>query len=325
MALLLAGLFAVLASPQVPPAEDPLTATIRTEDADRFADLFERTNGRPSAEQLQREYLRPGSYGVHVFTPNRIRDATALAKAVAAQPERYARAVRTCLPIAKQATPELRAIYLALHGLFPERPLPRIYLVFGSGNSGGTADAGAQVLGLEVLCDLAKAPEELRNILRGFFAHETVHTWQGDVQARQAGGVLLTSVLQEGAADFIALLVTGRQMDPARHAWALPREAELWRVFEADLRVTRGLNWNDLKPNTPASNSLKRWVTNHGQAPQGWPSELGYWLGQRIWERWYERQPDKRAAMRAMRNVMDAEAVLRAGRPVSVELPQRPR
>ena len=61
-----------------PPPADPLTATIHTEDADRFAALFARTKGKPTAAQLKRDYLDKGSVAIGVFTPGRIGDAAGL-------------------------------------------------------------------------------------------------------------------------------------------------------------------------------------------------------------------------------------------------------
>ncbi|WP_313540502.1 hypothetical protein [Sphingomonas sp.] len=313
MGSILLAIAAFTFTENIPPAVDPLIAQIETDDADRFAALFERTNGRPTAAQLQHEYLDQGSYGIKVFTPNRIRDASYLASRIAAKPDLYARAIRTCLPIAKQTTSELRATYLAFHGLLPERALPRIYLVVGADNSGGTAGPGAQVLGLETLCRISEPPEQLRTILRGFYSHETVHVFQSGDDGEK-GNALLRDVLTEGAADFIAMLVTGQQMDPARAAWAEPREAERWEQFQADLKTTAGLRRNEMKPGTPAAESVHRWVANYGSAPAGWPGEAGYWLGQRIWERWYSRQADKAAAIRAMLELRDPEAVLATGR-----------
>ncbi|WP_267389735.1 hypothetical protein [Sphingomonas sp. GC_Shp_3] len=297
-----------------PPPADPLTVKIETEDADRFSVLFGRTKGRPTAEQLQEDYLAFGTYGLQVFTPHRIENAAHLAAIIAAHTEAYSKAIRVCLPIAKETTAELRATYLAFHGLFPDRALPHLYLVVGAGNSGGTAGPGAQVIGLEVLCRLADTPDKLRELLRGFYAHETVHTLQTDPDRERQGGALLSSILVEGAADFIAQLVTGRQMDPGRAAWAEPREAELWQRLEADLAVTHAFGESVIKEGTPAARSLRRWVENAEDAPDGWPGELGYWMGQRIWERWYARQSDKRNALRAMLELKDPEAVLREGR-----------
>jgi hypothetical protein len=302
------------ASDRAPPAPaDPLTVTIDTADADRFATLYARTKGKPTAAELQRDYIDQGSYGVEVFTPRRIVDGKTLAQAIEKDPESYARALQTCLPIVKQTTADLRAIYLAMHGLFPDRPLPHIYLVVGAGNSGGTAGPNAQVLGLEVLCRISKTPEELRAVLRTFYAHETVHVLQGEDVSSQ-GNILLASVLQEGAADFIAGLVTGRQPDPTRADWALPQEAALWHQFEADLATLNGVTWDTLKRGTPQGDAFFRWIGNAGDAPEGWYGEAGYWMGQRIWERWFERQSDKRAALNKMLAPRDPEDVLAQGR-----------
>lgn len=171
MRILIVGLLCMMAgrpavAQSIPPAADPLTVTVETADADRFAVVFNSANGRPTAEQLQRGYLDPGSYGVRVFTPDRIIDAHHLAESVAKRPDFYAKAIKTCLPIIKDTTAELRATYLAFQGLFPDRPLPHLYLVVGADNSGGTAGPGAQVLGLETLCGLADTPDKLREIVR---------------------------------------------------------------------------------------------------------------------------------------------------------------
>lgn len=304
---------AMAADSTPPPALDALTVEIETGDADRFAALFERTGGKLSAEQLEQDYIDPGSAGLEIFKPHRIVDGKKLATAIAGHPEIYAKAIQTCLPVIKQTTPELRATYLAFQGLFPNKPLPRIYLVVGANNSGGTAGPGAQVLGLEVLCNVARSEDDLRELMRTFYAHETVHVLQGDSDA-VSGNILLSSVLQEGGADFIAKIVTGKQPDLARATWAISREAELWEQFERDLQVLANVQWEKLKRDTPEWTAYSRWIANAGRPPQGWPSEAGYWMGQRIWERWYEQQPDKRAAVQQILAMQNPEEILAAGR-----------
>jgi len=315
MLTLVAAVVSAMVSAGSPPsAADPLTVSVETADADRFAAIFNSSKGHPTAEQLQRGYLDPGSYGVRIFTPDRIIDAHHLAAAEGKRPDFYARAINVCLPIVKDTTAELRATYLAFRRLFPEQPLPRFYLGVGADNSGGTAGPGAQVLGLETLCGLADTPEKLREIVRSFYAHETVHTFQSAAGFEDLDGGLLSSVLVEGAADFIATLVTGQQIDPARAAWAAPREAELWQQFEADLAITGGKKWSERKQGTPVAQSFDHWIGNYGSAPKGWPTEVGYWMGQRIWQRWYDRQADKRAAVREMVALIDPAGVLAQGR-----------
>jgi len=301
-------------SPSRPTPTDPLTATIQTDDVERFAALMKRTNGRPTAAQLRREYLERGSFGIKVFTPGRIIDADHLATAIERNPAAYTVAIERCLPWAKEMTADLRSIYLGLHGALPEASLPQIYIIMGAGNSGGTADTGAQVLGLEVLCRIAPTREAFRKTMRHFFAHETVHAFQQEAGLIVNDDPLLTQVLVEGAADFIASLVTGVQPDAARAAWALPREAELWRQFENDVALT-----NAVAPDaTPAPSSaegqaFKRWIGNYDSAPPGWPGEVGYWIGMRIWERRYTASPDKRAVLREMLTVQRPETILRIG------------
>lgn len=317
---MIAALLLALAAPAtpLPPPVDPLTAQVETGDVDRFAAIFDAAGGAPSADQLQRGYLDRGSEGVRVFTPDRIESADHLSKAIAADRAGYERALRVCLPVVRQTQGELRATYLALHGLFPDKPLPRIYLVMGAGNSGGTAAPGVQVLGLEVLCRISPTPEALRDTLRSFYAHETVHALQGDAErtaeAAGNGGVLLGIALIEGAAEFIATLVTGRQTDPERAAWGLARERDLWARFEADLMVTRTARWSDLRRGTPAAAAFYRWIGNDGAAPDGWKSEAGYWIGQRIWQRWYDKQPDKNVAIRRLLTVDRPTEILAEGR-----------
>jgi hypothetical protein len=312
--LVVALLLVASANPPRPTDADPLTATINTEDVDRFAALMTRTGGKPTAVQLQRGYLDHGSFGIGVFTPDRIVGAEHLATAISKNPSDYALAVERCLPWAKEMTADLRSIYLGLHGALPSARLPQIYLVVGAGNSGGTAEPGAQVLGLEVLCRIAPTRTAFRTTMRHFFAHETVHSFQQDAGMTIGADPLLTQVLAEGAADFIARLVTGEEPDDSRAAWAEPREGELWRQFEYDVALTRPLKGDAMpSPGSPERAAFKRWIGNYNNPPAGWPGELGYWMGMRIWERRYVAATDKRAVLREMLSVSSPVAVMRAG------------
>lgn len=310
MALLLAALLAAPIAAQQ--TVDPLTVAVDTSDADRFAAVFARTQERPTATDLQREYLDKGSDALRIFTPGRIENAKALADHVASHRDQYRTAIERCLPVAKMASAELRAIYLGLRGLYPDRPLPRIHVVFGRGNSGGTAGPEAQVLGLEVLCELDPDAAALRQRLRMMFAHETVHTWQLPMPA-DANNLLLRGVLLEGAADYVASLVLGMPPSPEREAWAQARESELWQQFKADIAITRNLTNADYEKNPAAQAAVRRWIGNYGAAPAGWPFELGYWIGMRIWQRHVSAAKNKRAATDEVLTWSDPEAILASG------------
>ena len=303
LALLAAGFSALAAANTPPEPVDPLTARIEISDVERFAEIFAESGGTPSAEQLQEHYLDKGTYGVEVFTEGRIGDAARLARQVAKNQDDYRDALERCLPQVKAANADLRSIYLGLAGAIREARLPQVYIVMGAGNSGGTAGPDAQVLGLEVICRISEDDESLRKMLRHFFAHETVHALQMRADEEPDGDELLRSVLVEGAADFIARLVTGAEPDLARAEWALPREDELLEQLLQDFDTVRD-------GSEDAEKARRRWVGNFGSPPEGWPGELGYWMGMRIWERYWAASPDKRAALQRMLTLENPREVL---------------
>jgi hypothetical protein len=285
--------------------EEPLRASVDTRDAERFAALF--LAGKVSAAELQTGYLDGAGRGVQIFTPHRIQSAENLAEQVSHRKADYAHAIATCLPVAESLNGELRAIYLAYRGLLPELPLPRVYLVFGAGNSGGTAQPDAQVLGLEVLCKEGTTESQFRAMMRRFFAHETVHTWQptpGDTVTDP----LLLYALMEGVPDLLSELVTGLEPDPAREAWARPREAEIWRRFLEDREAAQSGD------DSQSRAAIQRWFANAGQRfddlPEGWPGELGYWVGRNIARDYFSKAADQREALLRLISSLDPIGIL---------------
>ena len=290
---------------------DALKARIVTDDADRFAHVFRESGGAPDAAQLQAGYLDNAGRGVEVFLPDRIRDADNLARAIMENPADYVRALEVCLPLAKASNDELRAVYLAFDGLLDDPELPEIHVVFGAGTSGGTAVPGIQVIGLEVICRIAETEDEIRGTYRTFFAHETVHALQPTIDEDEAlaADVLLLASLREGAADFIAWLVTGIMPNAERDSWAKAREAAIWVEFQRDRAIIGELEGLG---KIIAPSPYKRWLGNAFSAPEGWPSELGYWVGMQICRAYFEQAEDKRQALLDLLALTDPQAILDA-------------
>lgn len=297
---------AALGAAAEPAGVDPLAITVELDDAERFAELFRASGGAPRAEALQTQYLDPAGRGVEIFTPYRIIDAKHLAQVIARDPAPYRDAIERCLPLVRQTEPDLRAIYLGFRGLLPEQPLPRIAVVFGADNSGGTADTDMQVLGLEVLCRLAPGDAAFRRLMRHFYAHETVHTFQRIDEAQIKADPLLTSALAEGTADYVARLVTGEMPDPERARWAEANAAFVMAEFARDIAAARDPSLTEAQRNAV----LHRWVHNAGNPPKGWPSELGYWVGMTIAEGYVANAPNRAAAIRELLRLEDPRAVL---------------
>lgn len=315
-ALIAASIAAQPAPPTEPPpapttdAVDPLTARVDDSAAQHFAQLWRDTDGKPTADQIEERYLRDGGRGVEVFTPYRIRNAEHLAATVAESPDLYRNAVERCLPWVADTNAELRASYLALRGLLPDQPLPQIAVVIGAGNSGGTADTGIQVIGLEVLCRLSPTRELFNGKMRQFFAHETVHTFQPRPSAEARKNPLLASALVEGVADYITDVVTARVPDAERDTWARAREAQVWRDFQHDAAIVQAGMGSDGNATPEAEAAYGRWFGNAGSPPEGWPSELGYWVGMRIAQSYVAQAKDPHKAIDTLIEAADPAAIL---------------
>jgi hypothetical protein len=65
-------------------------------------------------------------------------------------------------------------------------------------------------------------------------------------------------------------------------------------------------------PSPAAQAAYTRWLSNYRAAPEGWPHEMGYWIGRRIIEAYMARASDRRAAFEAVLRLEDPEAILSA-------------
>jgi hypothetical protein len=271
-------------------AADPLEATISTSDVDAFFAIYDATNGRPTARDLQR-YIEDGSPGVQGFIPNRIISAERLAARISDGPQTYADA-RQCAQQLGNLRERVRASFLALEALYPDATYPQTYILIGRDNSGGTANANALMIGLEVVCHNASSNASALDVhLAHLIAHEMIHS----LQAGFAGETVLSQSLNEGAAEFLAELISGQISNAHLLEWTAGHEAEIEQRFAANLD----------------SRDLSAWLYN-GRGTAEAPGDLGYWVGYRIVRAYYERATDKRQAVRNILLSTDAHAFLAA-------------
>jgi uncharacterized protein YjaZ len=94
----------------------------------------------------------------------------------------------------------------------------------------------------------------------------------------------------------VADLAAGDILNRWIHAWAAPREADLWREFAADMDGT----------------DRSRWLYNQGSATADRPGDLGYYVGYRICQAYHDAAADKDAAVADIIRVRDAHAFLAA-------------
>lgn len=264
---------------------------VQTEDVTRFYSLHDATGGRPTAEQIQRDYLDPGTAGLRHLTQVRNVTAEGIARAAARQPELYANA-RSCLAALPRVRERLARTFDKLVGLYPQAARPPVTIVVSRGRPLAIGGPGAGVqISLEAMCSEAagrflgaSVDDRFVNVI----AHEYIHVQQAP---EQANPTVLQRALEEGVAEFLGELMSGGVANVAVHASAKGRELEIERRFAADLDKT----------------DLSAWFDNTTADDVG---QLGYWAGYRIAKSYYRNASDKRAAIREMIRPADAHSFL---------------
>ena len=236
------------------------------------------TNPGPSelAGILDREYIRKGSQGVQDFIPNRIISSDALAKKILADPKYY-ESIRANTERIQALVPTIRASLKRLKELYPDAVFPPVYFVVGRRNSGGTSSTNGLIVGAEMFAD-----EGSRLRFDGLVptvVHELIHYQQ------QATGVdLTTQAMKEGAADFVAEMITGTDTNEDLKTYGDAHEQELWTKFQQDRDKS----------------DLSSWLYNYDNPGRNTPPDLGYYIGYKICQSFYEISSDKSAAIQSI-------------------------
>lgn len=264
---------------------------IHIEDVARFYKIYDAAGGHPNADQLQRDYIDPGSDGLHQFAKVRRISGTTIAGALAKQPELYANAKR-CMAALPRVRQRLEAALRTLGRLYPQARFPAVTIAVGHGKpvGAGSPVSGIQI-GLEALCATDYLNPNVEDRFVHVIAHEYAHVQQAAALVDAEQPTVLALSLIEGAAELTAELISGEVAYSHLRALTKGREKEIETAFAAD------------KDNT----DLSKWL-NNGTREE--PGELGYWVGYRIAKAYYERASDKRQALREILEMTDPAAFL---------------
>jgi hypothetical protein len=153
--------------------------------------VFDKAPLKDAAEVFQREYIDPGTTGLHDFLKSRIQNGHYLAATIAARPRYYA-AIRGST-LAVDQTPAIkeaiRASFRRLKEIYPDAVFPDVYFVIGRMNSAGTVSSNGLLIGVEMNARNESTPvEELTDWERAvtgqianlpnIVAHELIHIQQ---------------------------------------------------------------------------------------------------------------------------------------------------
>lgn len=302
----LALLLAAVPAPAAAQYATPDSARVDFADVTRFfeaaAALPTAATRRDSARVLFERYYYPGSDGLLDFIERRIGSAFQLADKIRDRPGYYAHLPRSLGGLGVIA-PRIRAALGRFEAMWPDAVFADVYFLIGRMSSGGTTSPDKLLIGAEMYGRDSAAPAGELNewearVLRDtgmvvtIVVHELMHVNQPPLSG--ASATVLSQALREGGADFVAELVTGQNINDHVHAWANPREHEVWQEFQAAMD----------------GREFGRWFGNSGEA--GRPPDLGYYVGYRIAKALYDRSPDKRRAIGEILRGTDVQALLAA-------------
>jgi len=212
-------------------AAPPAGPEIQIEDVYRFYKLYDATGGHPTADQLQHDYLDPGSDGLHKLAKVRNVTGTRIADNIAKRPEMYSDA-RQCMTALPRVRQRLEVALHTLGRLYPNAKFPPVTIAVGRGKPMGTTSADTGVLiGLEALCATDTSNPNVEDRFVHVIAHEYAHVQQFKALTGDEHPTVLESALLEGGAEFIAEVISGGVAGT-----------------KAPLRGSRGVKWISRRP-----------------------------------------------------------------------------
>jgi len=272
----------------------PGSPVIHIEDVARFYKVYERAHGRPTADELQRDYIGAGSPGLHHLANIRNVTGTTIAKALAARPQMFSNAQR-CLAVLPRVRQRVGVALRRLGYIYSAAEFPPVTIVIGRGKPVGVADSTGVMISLEALCAVNYLNANVEDRFVHTIAHEFAHVQQAlrsPALYNNPKPTVLDASLTEGAAEFIATLITREVAFQSPYAPSLKgRARQIESQFVADENKA----------------DLSDWIDN-GTLTE--PGDLGYWVGYRIVRSYYEHAPNKRQAIRDILEMKDPKAFL---------------
>jgi hypothetical protein len=294
---------AAIAASATSTASDTAGPSIQIEDVEGFYQVYDASGGHPSADQLQHDYLDPGSEGLHHFAEVRNITGARIAATLATHPEYYSGA-RRCMVVLPRVRQRLKVDLRTLGRLYPQAVFPPVTIAVGRGKpvAVGSPVSGVQI-GLEALCATEWLNPNVEDRFVHVIAHEYAHVQQARSLVDDEHPTVLELSLIEGAAEFTAALISGEVAYSQLAASTKGREKQIETAFVAD----------------EDESDLSHWLNNSTMEKSG---DLGYRVGYRIVKSYYRHTADKRRALHKILQMDDPKAFLaKSGWYPGIQLP----
>ena len=307
----------------------PENVKIITTDYDVFWQTYDETknaDGSVHKEKFDELYQSRVTGDLDGFSKRRYGDAKAVYNSAHLAP--FYNSYRDAYPVQTfYNRDEIIAGFTKLREYMPHVKLPNVHIFMGLMNNGGTITDNNLIIAHEIYVPQsadwnahpqAKDPKKLARTKNYFAArmgdnpnstdliiHEMMHYAQGDMSGLElffrkmsmayeftiGGRKLLSSAMIEGTADFLQYVITGRRASTfvMQEKWVQDNNKEQF-LFE---QFSQNLDSAD----------LSLWLYNQAPA-DGRPADMGYWMGHKIAEAYWNRVVDKKQAFNDLVNAL---------------------
>ncbi len=270
---------------------------IETSDITRFWQAFDQLANAGSKEDsiqiIRDHYINQASKHFREFLKVRKFTAEEYVEKIGLYPL-FWKSVRPLTEGIDKRKGEIDKIFQQLEVVIPNFRQPDVCFAIGTLRTGGTTSKNLLLIGADIAAsDSTVEKSELSPWLRSVIgntgdivamvAHETIHTHQ--INYRKT--TLLTGSIKEGVADFITDRFLGLNINRPLHDYGNARECELWTEFETSMKTV------------PGDYSL--WLYG-GKSSGARPADLGYYIGYKIAEAYYDQATNKEAAIKTLLN-----------------------
>jgi len=283
-----------LAQPSFP--TDPKNAEVVATDVKNFLEALERSaKGGDRKKILQEYYFDRATPGLKEYISRFGLDAEKLDAAIGKDPANY-RDLAAFYDRLSEFEAVLKGRLSTLKEIHPNAMFAPTYLLVGANRGIGQASRVGQLVTVE------RRSGDL-DVLASLSVHEVIHFQQAMALGPQAYQALYSAkdnmlglVLREGAAEFITYkLVNGNERAFMRLDHLKLNENQLWDRFRRDLRNQDKAFWLDV---------------SFEDGNKGYPYLLGYAIGYRIVEAYFEGAADKEKAFQDILAIRDSGAFL---------------
>jgi hypothetical protein len=275
-------------------ATEPGEARFFYDDIAHFWEAFDQAQKHAAQEPIEELYFNRATPGLSAFIAARIGSSLELLNAINHKRDYYKGIRKNTLRL-QTLEPQIRNAFYNLKSLLETAIFPPTYFVIGNFSSGGIAFGGGLVIGTEFFARDAHTSTqglnrwELENTrpieqLPTIIAHELIHfVHQRHSTLKFEDFSVLDLAFAEGLAEYFGEVISKYRSASPHMRYGFQHENEIWQKFIIDMHTKNIQNW-----------------FYQGANATDEPADLGYFIGYRIVQRYFENANDKPAALLEM-------------------------